>query len=283
MTTYFCTGGTGFIGRALVKRLLADPTTERITLLTRRPPSATGLADDARVEFLRGDITQVTLPNYPIADTLIHAAAEANDLLQPDQPLYYYTVTEGTKRIFEWAKEWKIPRVLFVSSGIVVKDCDTVYCRAKRMGEFVGKALNLPMKVARVFSVIGEELPLNGQYALGRFIYQAQAEGRVSYYPSKAVRSYLHVDEVAEWLQAILERGEVGKPYDVGGNEPISVTRLAEEVAREWGVPCESHDAPPRNSIYLPNLLEANRLGLKQNIPFLEALTRVRTYLENKG
>ena len=278
---YFVTGGTGFIGRALVKRLLARTDTQCIYLLTRRPAASLPSADP-RIRVWSGDITTVKFPDTPITH-LIHAAAEANDLLQPDQPRYYYTVVEGTRRVFDWARQQEIPNTLFVSSGIVEKDCDTVYCRAKRMGEFIGKLILPSFKIARVYSVVGEEMPLNGQYALGKFIYEAQYTGRVTYYPSKATRSYMHVDDVAEWLEAVMDKGIINKPYDVGGAWPIDVTDLAHYVANLWGVPCESRMAQPRDSYYVPSLMPSLiDLGVTQKILLHEALLRVKRYLEEK-
>jgi len=282
MSHYFITGGTGFIGRALVKRLLTREDTELVTLLTRRPPHSTPFFNHPKVAWHLGDIVDVPLPAFTHYTHLIHAAAEANDLLQPDQPKYYYTVVEGTRRVFEWAKECDIENVLFVSSGIVVKNCETVYCRAKRMGEFIGKLTFHNFKLARVFSVIGEEMPLNGQYALGRFIHQAQYERRVSYYRSRIVRSYLHVDEVAEWLETIMEKGINKLPYDVGGNQSMDIDLLAHLVGHEWNVPVDVYAAPPRDSVYVPNLEAAWSLGLSQKICFDEALKRVHRYLGEK-
>ncbi len=279
---YFVTGGTGFIGRPLVQRLLARPDTDLVTVLTRRSPDSLPFANHPKVAFHIGDIVDVPLPALASYTHLIHGAAEANDLLQPDQPKYYYTVVEGTRRVFEWAREREIENVLFISSGIVVKDCDTVYCRAKRMGEFIGKLTLDNFKLARVFSVMGEEMPLNGQYALGRFIHQAQYEGRVSYYKSNIQRSYLHVEDVAEWLEAIMDRGVNKLPYDVGGNERLDIEEIARRVGQRWNVPVSTYLRPPRDSIYVPNLAAARSLDLTQTISFDEALSRVRAHLERK-
>jgi nucleoside-diphosphate-sugar epimerase len=89
MRRYFLTGGTGFIGRELVRQLLERDDTEKIRCLTRG--GRKDLIEDPRVSYLEGDITTVQLPDsiFSRKDTfytdLIHGANEVNDLLQPDQ------------------------------------------------------------------------------------------------------------------------------------------------------------------------------------------------------
>jgi len=239
------------------------------------------LIENKRITYWKGDITDVELPPDSMVFTdLIHAAAEANDLLVPDQSGYYYTVVEGARRIFEWASDRNIYRTLFVSSGCVRKG-DTTYCRAKRLSEWLCERYPIQAKVARVFSVIGEELPLNGQYALGRFIGDA-LKGDVKYYESPSVRPYLHVDDTANWLLAILDYGIPGNPYDVGGTRAVSVIELAHIVARVFGVklkriPVESH---PTAEIYLPEVAETKaKLRVKETISLEQSLERIRDYL----
>lgn len=273
MRRYFLTGGTGFIGRALVKALLRRRDTAFIMCLTR---GRKDLIQDERVGYWKGDITDVEFPpeDYRFTD-LIHAAAEANDLLDPDQHRYYYALVEGTRRLFEWAEGRNFYRSLYVSSGCVRKG-DSAYCRGKRLSEWLCERYSVQAKIARVYSVIGEELPLNGQYALGRFIGSA-LEGEVRYYESPSVRSYLHVNDVAQWLLTILDRGLPGEPYDVGASRPVAISDLAFLVARYFGVPLKRIDPEihPTAEIYLPDVTRAKSLGCKETITLEESLRRI--------
>ena len=280
MRRYFITGGTGFVGRALVRALLQRPDTERIVCLTR---GRNDLLEHRKLKYWKGDIVDVEFPQEDKFTDLIHGAAEANDLLNPDQPGYYYAVVEGTRRILEWAESRNIYRTLYLSSGAVGKG-DTTYCRAKRMSEWLTERYSVQAKTARIYSLIGEEMPLNGQYAIGRFIGSAIQHGEVRYYESASVRSYLHVDDCAQWLLSILDHGFAGKPYDVGATRPISVGDLAVLVGKYFNVPLvkipvEHHDTA---TIYLPNAVPTKEdLKCRETITLEQSLKRIYERFDN--
>jgi nucleoside-diphosphate-sugar epimerase len=270
--SYFITGGTGFIGRALVRSILNREDTTSVVCLTR---GREDLIQHPKLTFWKGDITDVEFPEEDFTD-LIHAAAEANDLLAPDQHRYYYTVVEGCRRILEWASERNIYRTLFVSSGCVGKG-DSPYCRGKRISEWLTER-HTNIKIARVYSVIGEELPLGGQYALGRFVSDAIFRGEVRYYESPSVRSYLHVDDVSQWLLTILDRGHPGTIYDVGASRPITVSDLAHMVAAYFEVPLKLIPAEhhPTAEIYLPDVTKAKDLGCRETVTLEKSIDRIQ-------
>ena len=277
MRRYFVTGGTGFVGRALVRELLTRDDTELVMCLTR---GRSDLIMDRRVEYWKGDMCDVEFPRHYFTD-VIHAAAEANDLLKPDQIAYYYSVVEGARRVFEWVKDMQPERVLFVSSGAVAK-ADSSYCRAKKVAEHLARELVPDAKVARVYSLVGEEMPLNGQYAIGKFFGSA-LKGAVRFYKSNASRTYLHVDDCAKWMMNIMDRGE--GVYDVGSTDIISVESLAHRVGQVMGVPVIEEPAPPPHGspgMYMPDVHRSFREMLhSQLISLTESLERVRDYLRN--
>ena len=276
MRSYFISGGTGFIGRAMVRQLIAKEDTERVICLTRkiRP----GLIHHPKISYVQGDVIDFEYPNIECTD-LIHAAAEANDLLQPDQPLYYMTVVEGARRIFEWASKQHFHRVLFVSSGGVFKG-NSPYCKAKRMSEWIARKFEVKERIVRLYSVVGEEMPLNGQYALGRFIWQAHNEGAVNYFAGSSVRSYIHVDECAELILGVLDSPAYMNAVPIGSSVPISVENLAHLVAQIFNVPCKQVDATTdlrQPNVYLPPC------DYKPKIDLHTSIRRVRDHLRGNA
>ena len=277
MRRYLITGGTGFIGREIVRQLLKRDDTAHIVCLTR------GLRDghipqNDRLSYWKGDIVSVDFPydGHWVFTDLIHGANEVNDLLQPDQMKYYYTIVEGTNRVLKWAATTGIERTLLLSSGAVARD--TIYGRAKRQSEFLCNAYGWNAKIARIFSVIGPEMPLNGQYAAGRFVGQALAEKKVRYYGGESLRTYIDVVDCAKWLLAILDSYLPYVPIDVAGDEQIRMDDLARMVAHIFDVQVTKIDGPERVDHYLPDLTQSDMLGLKQEIKITQSLERIREH-----
>jgi len=275
--SYFITGGTGFIGRELVRQLVKRDDTGLITCLTRGHRKYSELLQAEKVLYRIGDVTECEFPDYAYTD-VIHGANEVNDLLQPDLPKYYYTIVEGSNRVLDWASR-KGYNTLLLSSGAA--DRDTVYGRAKRQSEFLARHYG-GVKIARIFSVLGNEMPLNGQYAAGKFIHMAM-QGKVSVYGGDSMRSYLHVEDCARGLLRILEAGQPLKPYDVAGNQPISIRNLAERIAIEFEVPCEYTTAHSRKDTYVPDLRAIESLGFKQTFSLNRTLEVVCDFIRHSN
>ena len=269
MRRYFISGGTGFIGREIVRQLLEREDTESIICLTRGVRH-NHIPVGEKLLYWFGDIVDCKFPDGCEFTDLIHGANEVNDLLQPDQMKYYYTIVEGTNRVLKWAATTGIERTLLLSSGAVARD--TIYGRAKRQSEFLCKAYGLNAKIARIFSVIGPEMPLNGQYAAGRFVGMALSEKRVRYYGGESVRTYLDVKDCAAYLLKILDDAPPFKPVDVAGYDPIRIDELAHLVAKVFDVPCVKIEGPERVDHYLPDT------AVHQTLTLTKSLERIRDH-----
>ena len=273
--SYFVTGGTGFVGREIVRQLLADETTERVVCLTRGKRD--NLIQHPKLSYHFGDITNCDFPKDRFTD-MIHGANDANDLMQPDQYKYYHTIVEGTARVLKWAHERNIDRRLILSSGAVSRD--TIYGRAKSICEKMPFLYRGNTKIARIYSVIGEEMPLNGQFAAGRFVWQA-LQGKVEYYGGQSQRTYLHVSDCAAWVLRIIDAGFALTPYDVAGDRQITVEELAIMVANEFGAKLSKVPGPDRVDSYIPNISASNSIGCRQTISIEESLRKIHAYLRN--
>lgn len=277
MRRYFLTGATGLIGREIVRQLIKRDDTEEIVLLTRNAQRRYEMLSwSPKIKLYEGDITETLFPESEFTD-LIHGANEVNDLSQPDQPKYYYTIVEGTARVMDWAETHINPitgRVLLLSSGAATRD--TLYGRAKRQCERLLKDSSLNYSIARIYSVLGEEMPMNGQYAAGIFVHQAIHDKKVRYFSGTSERSYLHVEDASRWLLTILGCGKIRETYDVAGERAIPIYLLAYLVAEVFNVPCEKIEGPTRVDTYVPNLGPAKSLGLSQTISLKQSLERIR-------
>jgi dTDP-glucose 4,6-dehydratase len=312
--SYFITGGTGFIGRALVKSLLENPGKQpvaKVVLLTRDPDSfrkrAPALASHKKVDLLRGDVVHFTFPTGKFTD-VIHAAAESNDLRVADRPAYYLGLVEGARRVLDFSVKCGCERFLLLSSGAVyghfdqletgipedwggapaILDVNSAYGHAKRAAEHLcalyREQYGLAAKIARLFAVIGEGLPLDGQYAVGNFLRDAldpsKSEIRIEG-DGTPIRSFLYLGDVGTWLLKILDDGRPCYPYNVGSEAKVSIRELAEMVAaavapgKKIVISRGQRDYEGR-SYYVPDCRRAKaELGLRETVSLDEAIRKV--------
>ncbi|TLZ73557.1 MAG: NAD-dependent epimerase/dehydratase family protein [Methanobacteriota archaeon] len=110
----FITGGTGFIGHRLVKRLLDDGWSVRALVLE---PERTRLPEHPRLELLVGDVTKAETFRGGMdgADAVFHLAALVAAWIR-DNREYFRVNVQGTAHVIDEAIRARVPRFLFTSS-----------------------------------------------------------------------------------------------------------------------------------------------------------------------
>ena len=296
MKRLFITGGTGFFGKSMLDYRLRHPEWEwskaEWVVLSRSPDgfvaSCPKLTNQHGVSFVAGDVRDFAFPEGQF-DAIIHAATSAVTTLSDEEMTS--VILDGARRIVEFAKATGCPTLLFTSSGAVYgprtspsceeDDCapTTAYGKGKLTAEklLVGSGLNV--KIARCFAFSGPHLNRNIHYAVGNFI-QNCIDGKpiVINGDGTPLRSYLYADDLVEWLFAILERGENGRPYNVGSDRAVSIRELAGTVRAVLDSKSEivvkgTPDTGAKPSVYVPNIERArNELGLEVKVALEDSI-----------
>ena len=307
------TGGTGFFGRALLRFLAIQHTSGEsapsVTVLTRSPEAFTNLYPDIASQpwltFFRGDISNIdTLPLAEKYTHILHAAADST--LGPQQtPLERYDqIVQGTRNLLDVAVACGTKRFLLTSSGGVYgpqpADVERLpetwfgipdplnpanaYSIAKRAAEHLcavyNSAYGIETVIARCFTFVGEDLPLDVHFAIGNLIRDALwADGITVTGDGQSIRSYLDQRDLASWLLALLMHGKRGCAYNVGSDRSISIATLAnlvgEIVSPKKPVRVLGNtDAQYQRTIYVPDISKVREeLGLKVTVPLERAIS----------
>jgi dTDP-glucose 4,6-dehydratase len=238
-------------------------------------------------------------------DFIVHAATSSFAVSDSEILDSFDGDIQATRQILEFARQARVRRMLFTSSGAVygkqpgelaqipedycgaptTTDLHTAYGQAKRVSEFLctkySRQYGFVATIARLFAFVGPRLPLDANYAVGNFIRDAM-DGR----PVKVLgdgtplRSYLYAADLAVWLWTILLKGESCRPYNVGSSEPISIAKLAELVVQVIGVntPVQISGKPISGATparYIPSVQRAeSELGLRPTVSPAEGIRR---------
>jgi len=291
------TGGTGFFGRSLLSRLRrSGGVGGGLAILSRSPETFRDrdpvLAGLAGVTMLRGDVRDFDFPPGEY-DLVIHAAAPARTGLPPGEQRSI--ILDGTRRVLEFAKTRGVEKLLFVSSGAVYGSLDMKEgpvteehpCRptgeygiAKLEAERMCLDSGIDTVIARGFAFTGPYLARGIHFAIGNFIADALAKRRITISgDGSPVRSYLYADDLADWLLALLLRGEPGSVFNVGSDRGVTIRELAELVNRTLsspaGVQILGGSGTGAGSFYLPSVERIRRaLGAAVTVELDEAIRR---------
>lgn len=257
----FLTGGTGFIGRWLlhslafaVKELKLDVEVVALTRSKQRFAERDPvLAEEKFLSLWEGDVLAFGYPHGEFK-YVIHGAVDASATLNRAKPeLVYSTITAGTKRVLDLAKQANTKRLLFLSSGAVYSEQSealqsfsedlviksgqsSAYSEGKRVAELEclrpsGRD-GFEAVVARCFAFVGPYLPLDGTYAIGNFIADVLSGRDIEVKgDGTPIRSYLYAADLVVWLWTILLKGRPGGIYNVGSDDTRSIAQVADLVA----------------------------------------------------
>lgn len=257
--TVFITGGAGFIGSHLAEKLLSLG--RRVFVLDNL---STGSIENikhllSRKDFVfkKGNVLNRALLKRCMGgvDEIYHLAAAVGVKTIMDNPLESLLVNiKGTENVLEIAEEKKTPTLLVSTSEIYGKSTklpfheedDRVYGSAynhrwgyafsKGIDEFLGLAYagekNVPVRIVRLFNVIGPRQ--TGEYGMvvPRFVKQALSGEPITIYGTgKQTRSFADVDDVADALIKIMRHSKSrGEIYNLGSDEEISINNLAKNI-----------------------------------------------------
>ena len=120
------TGGAGFLGTLLARRLLAAPhafggadasPVEELILLDPAPPAA-DLRADPRVSPVTDSLDTLSALNE--VDAIFHLAGVVSGAAEADFDLGLRTNLDGTRSVLEWARAHSTPPVLVFTSSLAV-------------------------------------------------------------------------------------------------------------------------------------------------------------------
>jgi dihydroflavonol-4-reductase len=247
--TTLLTGGTGFVGAAVARALLARG--HAVRALVRRGSDRRNL-DDLPVAAVEGDLTDPASLARAVAGCrfVVHVAADYR-IWVPDPEAMLRANVEGTRALMLSAIDAGVERVVYCSSvaalGLTADGTPAdettpvseekivgVYKKSKYRAEHAVLDLVRSRKLPAV--IVNPSTPVGPRdikpTPTGKMIFDAAA-GRVPAYIDTGL-NVVSVDDVAEGHLLALERGRIGEKYILGG-ENLSLAALLGIVAEAAG------------------------------------------------
>jgi len=324
------TGGAGFIGSAVVRRAVADG--HQVVNLDKLTYSANlenvaSVAESPSYAFEKADICDEAAVRAIFEqhkpDAVMHLAAESHNDRAIEGPLdFVRTNVMGTAVLLEAAREhWtKLPadrkqafRFHHVSTDEVFGalgedgeftestpyDPNSPYSSSKAGADHLarawGRTYGLPVVLTNCSNNYG---PFQFPEKLIPTVITRALEGKSIpvYGDGRQVRDWLHVDDHAEALLLVLQKGRLGETYCIGGDATkrnIEVIRMLCEHLDHMAPANAPHadkitfvtDRPGHDFRYAIDASKLeSELGWKPRMPLLEGLEdTVRWYVENRG
>jgi len=230
------TGGVGFIGTNLIKKLLNDG--HKVYSLDNY---STGLKEN-EVEgchYFTGELQNI-LTIWEEIDIVYHLAAIAR--IQPsfERPEDYVDVNfNGTYEVVKFCMKNKIPLIYAGSSSKHSGRFKNPYTFSKDLGEDIIKLYQthygLKSSIARFYNVYGPHQLLDGSYTtlIGRWINNINNNLPCEIYgDGEQRRDFTHVDDIVDALTLIMKKEAYGYEFELGKGKNISVN----EVAQMFGI-----------------------------------------------
>ena len=249
MSKVVVTGASGFIGTALVPRLLAAGHLPR--LFVRRPVAPPA----APVEVMQGDLTSAASLHAAVegAEAIIHLGA-ATSTGRLDPALAYRVNVGGASALIEACRAAGCRRIIVLSTQhVYLRRCGT-YGRTKRIADALFSGSGLEVTILRPSLVYGPG-------SRGVFVKLAGLLRRLPVIPVVGRGTWhlrpVYLGDLVELIVQTLARPEVsGRTYDVGGTERITYNDFLAATCAALGRPCRRVHIPLAHGFALAWLLE---------------------------
>jgi len=302
------TGGAGFIGSHLCRRLLADGCEVLCVdnFYTGTRMNVDELLGNPKFELLRHD---VTFPLYAEADEIYNLACPASPVHYQFDPVQTTkTSVMGAINMLGLAKRLRV-KVFQASTSEVYGDphvhpqtedywgnvnpigIRSCYDEGKRCAETLffdyRRQHNLEIKVARIFNTYGPRMHPRDGRVVSNFIVQAlQGQDITIFGDGSQTRSFCYVDDLVDGFVRLMATDQtVSGPINIGNPNEFTILELAEQVLDLVGGPSKlirlplPQDDPKQRQ---PNITQARAvLGWEPKVQLREGLTRTIAYFDD--
>jgi UDP-glucuronate decarboxylase len=299
------TGGSGFIGSHLCKRLLdmGHDVLAADNFYSSDRHNVHELLRNPRFELMRHD---VTFPLYVEVDEIYHLACPASPVYYQRDPVQTTkTCVHGSINMLGLAKRLGA-RILLTSTSEVYGDpavhpqsesywgnvnpigIRSCYDEGKRAAETLffdyHRQHGLPIKIARIFNTYGPKMQPDDGRVVSNFIVQAlNGEPLTVFGDGSQTRSFCYIDDMVDGLISLMNSPrEVTGPINLGNPGEFTMIELAKQVMALTDSDCELQhlplpaDDPVRRR---PDISRAREvLGWEPAVPLSEGLARTVDY-----
>jgi UDP-N-acetylglucosamine/UDP-N-acetyl-alpha-D-glucosaminouronate 4-epimerase len=306
---YLVTGGAGFIGSHIVRRLLDEG--QRVRVLDN---FSSGKEDNLseiknEIEIVRGDIRDVATVAKAVKDTYVvfHEAALGSVSRSVADPITSHESNiTGTLNVLMAARDLGVRRVVYASSSSVYGETPELpkhegirpqplspYALTKLAGEqycaVLSHVYGLETVALRYFNVFGPRQDPSSEYAavIPRFVTAAISGRRpVIYGDGLQSRDFSYVDNVVDAnLLASEAHGVTGQYFNIACGGRYSLLELLERINSILGSDLTPvHEAPRPGDVRDSQASIAaaeSALGYKVTVDFEEGLRRtIKWYME---
>lgn len=322
--TILVTGGLGFMGSHFIRHALARWSDQQVVNLDKltyaaNPENLSDLEGEARYTLVQGDIAdrevvEDLFRNYR-PDLVVNFAAESHvDRSILDAKPFVRTNVQGTQVLLEAARAYRVSKFLQVSTDEVYGDIppdaapatedaplkpSSPYSATKAAADLLclayARTYGIPVVIVRPCNNYGPNqfpeklIPLMIRNALSGAILPLYGDG-------EQLREWIYVEETAEALGLVLERGRIGAVYNLSAGVERRNREVVELLCRiiaeetEWDLPelrsriRSVADRPGHDRRYAMNSRRLREeLGFQSKVDFEAGLRRtVRWYLSHQ-
>jgi|SaaInlStandDraft_2_1057019.scaffolds.fasta_scaffold59251_2 UDP-glucose 4-epimerase len=308
---YIVTGGSGFIGSALVKRLIKED--HQVTVLDNNSRGQLSRLDDIMdvIRFVDCDIRNVddVINATKGADSFIHlAAVNGTENFYKDPEKVLDIGVRGMLVAIDACRINNIKELIFSSSSetyqkstivptpedvpLIIPDVMNArysYGGSKIISELLainyGRTGFDRVMIFRPHNVYGPDM--GWEHVLPQFILRAIR--KIKKHPTGKVpfdilgdgmqtRAFIHIDDFINGIMLMIENGKHLNVYNIGSTEEITIKEIAYKVLGYFGREpniITGELAPGETVRRCPNIEKIKDIGFSQNISFSDGLPSI--------
>ncbi|MFR9727586.1 NAD-dependent epimerase/dehydratase family protein [Saccharopolyspora sp. MS10] len=292
------TGGSGFVGRSVVRALTGRGTPVTIVDLQEPPESLRG----ELVRYVPGDLLDPAVREAAVAEgteAIVHLAAITSVLRSVDRPAETYrTNVEVTQELLELARLRGVGRFVLASTNAVVGDIGrgtitedlplrplTPYGSTKAACEMLlsgcAGSYGIATAALRFTNIYGPGMGHKDSF-IPRLMRAALAgEGVEVYGDGAQSRDFVHVEDVVQGILAACDKEWTGTAI-IGSGRSLSVLQLIEAVRAATGAPLPVTHVPAKNGEMPAVIVDVSKAGRELGYtPAVELTEGLRTVWED--